>query len=62
MNAIVAKLKELGFSEASVVNDKREPLVYRIHTDKGWVYERFLSSDPDAAVRWAAGFNPPEQA
>ncbi len=46
---ILAKLADLGFTNAAVLNEAQG--LTRIRTSKGWVYERFKSEEQIEA--WA---------
>jgi len=54
---ILAKLTELGFSNASILNPEQG--LARIRTDKGWIYQRFDTEDE--IVAWARNRKPGAQ-
>ena len=55
--AILQKLAELGFSNATVTGEARGLATIRARTSKGWVYHKFASAEQVEA--WAK-FNEPE--
>jgi len=54
--AILQALADLGFSNTAIVGDKDGVATVRIRTSKGWVYERFSSSEQVAP--WATRYSP----
>jgi hypothetical protein len=53
---ILAKLTELGFTNAAVLNEAQG--LVRVRTSKGWVYDRFKT---EAQVEAWAAKNSPEK-
>lgn len=52
---ILEQLESLGFPDASVVGLMHHEITVRVHTDKGWIYEKFDPENlPDAVDAWAA--------
>lgn len=50
-------LTSLGFKAESLPDkSRRDGLIYKIRTDRGWVYERFQSADE--ATLWAQKHKP----
>lgn len=52
-------LASLGFTNAAVVNERRNKIVVRVRTSHGWVYERFSLENLQSEIEaWAVGREP----